>query len=298
MTKPNTNKNDTLNRLASDLHQLEDKKSESKAHADPTSLKSFLLSWRLVVIVLIMAIAIGSPIAWFKVWLPYSENQSKEAISSNAIVAVDHTWDKTKISKSEVGSLDINPTQYIRHSDKTYSCFAFKGKNSNPGNTVKAVLAFGDTKSRDWLGQQSSVLAYGMKKGTISTDLCFLLTDDEYSVLATEALSEIDFNNFDNTWNAALKLAMVDSSQYTTTDQRITAVLNVVDSISNADKKVSISKYSLKNGSFVQWAKEMSDANKVEAIPAVFVNGKNKTASNDFRLYDNDTFYTYIDGLK
>jgi hypothetical protein len=163
---------------------------------------------------------------------------------------------------------------------------------------VKAVLAFGDTKSRDWLGQQSSVLAYGMKKGTISTDLCFLLTDDEYSVLATEALSEIDFNNSDNTWNAALKLAMVDSSQYTTTDQRITAVLNVVDSISNADKKVSISKYSLKNGSFVQWAKEMSDANKVEAIPAVFVNGKNKTASNDFRLYDNDTFYTYIDGLK
>jgi hypothetical protein len=74
--------------------------------------------------------------------------------------------------------------------------------------------------------------------------------------------------------------------------------MKTVDSISGVDDKVNISAASIKNGSFVQWARVMSDANTVEALPAVYVNGVNKTSSDDFSLYDSATFYTYLDNLK
>jgi hypothetical protein len=298
----NGDRKNLLGRMLSDMKAYRSVR-ESNHEPDQSGMKQtlavFMHSWRMIVAILVILAAVAAPIAWFLVWVPYRDDRNAQDIKNNTIVSIAHTWDKTKRSSTKVGLLNVNTTQYIRHSkDADYSCFAFKGKNSDPDNVVKAVLAFGDTKSRDWLGQQSSVLSYAMKKGTVGTDLCFLLTDDEYSVLATEALSEIDYNNPDNTWAAAVKLSLVDTSSLTTTDERVSSIMKTVDSISGVDDKVNISAASIKNGSFVQWARVMSDANTVEALPAVYVNGVNKTSSDDFSLYDSATFYTYLDNLK
>lgn len=247
----------------------------------------------MVIMVVVMAIAIGAPAAYVLGVRPWLERRDAARTAETSIVPVGHIWSKTTAKTDDVS---VNPTQYVMsNTDKRFSCYGFKGSDRSPGHVIKVVLAFGDEKSRDWTGQQFATLAGAIKAGRIAVDVCYLLSSDAYSALAMEALAEIDYNDPGNTWSAMSKLMMVDPADLTTQKARIGAVMDVVKSISNADGKVGISESSLRTGSFLQWSRVMTSANHTEVIPAVFADGKNITAK--FRLYDPDSFTVTMNGL-
>ena len=122
---------------------------------------------------------------------------------------------------------------------------------------------------------QADVLESAIRDKNSSVEVCTLLTGDEYSALAIEALGEVDYNNSANSWRAVRNLLKVDSTSLKTSDSRVSAVLNAVQTIPNVDQKVTISAKSIKNGSFIQWGRLMSDSSNVKKIPALFIDGKN-----------------------
>lgn len=276
------------------------KGSDAIESSSGMTLRSFFSGKRLIVIVIIFAVAIIAPALWAaKLQFLFDRKPLSNVDEDIPIVMYDHSWDKTKLDSDAVDGIKVNTTQYIMHySDKSRSCFTFKGRGQNPKHTIKISMSIGEEKSRDFLNAQANPLVYGMRRGTIAVQVCPLLNEDEYSAFATEALSEVDWNNSSNTWNALTKLSLVDTSELTTTDARIKSILKTVSTIKDAGKKTSIQEASIKNGSFMQNARKVSNENTAEAIPAIWSDGRNVTNGSAFRLYDYQSLYDYLNTLK
>jgi hypothetical protein len=277
------------------------------------TVKEFFWSWRLIVIALIFVLAIGGPVSWFKLVLPSIQESQANKIGTSKIVTYDHSWKSGKLNKKLVDDLDVNENQYsikyanlpsnddIGRSSST-NCFVFKGSGSNPAHHAKVVLSLGDDKSRNFLDEQASTLSYAMKKGTLSTEVCLLLTSSEYSALATEALGEIDYNDPSFTWVAIKDLIDVDTSTFGNSDDMVKSILNTVDTLKNDgmktdSKESSITKNSIKAGSFIQWARIMTNKNSVEVMPAFYLDNENLSDVGKFNLYDPDVMYKRLDSL-
>ena len=278
------------------------------------TVRRFFWSWRLIVIVLIFALAIGGPISWFKLILPAVQTAQANKIGNSKIVTYDHSWKSGKLNKELVDDLNVNETQYsIKYTDLTSdknvgrssstACFVFKGSGSSPTHHAKAILSLGDDKSRNFLDEQASTLSYAMKKGVLSTEICLLLTSSEYSALATEALGEIDYNDPSFTWTAIKDLIDVDTSTFNSSDDMMKSILKTVDSLKDDGMKIdtkesSITNNSIKAGSFIQWARTMTNKNSVEVIPAFYLDDKNLSDAGKFNLYDPDVMYKRLNNLE
>lgn len=299
---------------AEDHTPVEDGDHEPAA-SKRTSLKAFMLSWRLAVIIPIFIIAIGGPFAWV-FWIhPAMEAQHADDVASTTVVPYDHSWSSGKADSSLLDGLDVNSNQYtIKYKanaisdDKSVgrsastSCMVFKGKDMNPKHHVKIVIAYGDDKSRNLLSEQASQFSYAMKNGTISTEVCFLLTDSEYSALATEALAEIDYNDPTFTWQAMQSLSQVDVTEFKSTSDMSKFILKVVDNLKKdgfkENAKSTISEKSLKTGSFIQWARIMTNKSAVPTVPVFYLDGDNLSDTTVFKMYNPDAMYKKLESLK
>ena len=268
------------------------------------SVVLFVHSWRIWVAVLIILLAVAAPFVWVKGIQPAidrsridSDPKIKE--SKAAIIPYDHVWVKTPLNTKTVDGTDVNENQMVikqkskEAGDTTCLVFHAEGKDA-PTHTVKVTGAFGDPKTRDFFNAQQYVLEQGMKSGKIKVEVCLLLTEDEYSALATEALGEIDYNNQKNSWRAIMSLLRVDADGLKTGDARVGAVMNVVNSIPDVDGKVKIRKESIKNGSFLQWARLMTNENSVEKIPALWIDDKNYSSNEKYKITNPDWLMNMI----
>lgn len=242
-----------------------------------------LAVWQKAIIGLIIAASIILPFGYVKIVKPTIDRNIIASRITNSrrnknvpITTTEHSWDIVNLSRSQAKKLpNVNIKQLVLHNKASQSqCLVFKASN-NVKHSVKTVIAFGDSKSRDMFNMQADILESAMRDKNSSVEVCTLLTDDEYSALAIEALGEVDYNNPANSWRAVRNLLKVDSTSLKTSDSRVSAVLNAVQTIPNVDQKVTISAKSVKNGSFIQWGRLMSDNNNVKKIPALFINGKN-----------------------
>lgn len=271
----------------------------------PNVWKEFFLSWRGIVAALVIIVAIAAPTLWVKVVQPAMDKQKIAELaghSNAAIVPYKHSWSKVNLDKDKVGNLSVNPDQWVlKNSEADWaksSCFTFHAAGVDGKHVAKTTIAFGDSKSRDFFDSQASVFEDAMRNGKIDLQVCMLLTDDEYSALAMETLGEIDYNDSSNTWQAIKNLLKVDTTEMADSSARMDAALSAVKSIVDYDKKVSISADSLKNGSFLQWSKVMTDAEKVEKIPAFWLDGENLSSQDKFKLSNPDVMHGRLDALK
>ena len=267
--------------------------------------KQFFLSWRGIAAAVVIVAAIALPVLWVKVVQPAMDKQKVAELtgySNAAIVPYKHTWAKVDLDKDKVGNLSVNPDQWLlKNSEADWaksSCFTFHAAGVDGKHVAKTTIAFGDSKSRDFFDSQASVFEDAMRNGKIDLQVCMLLTDDEYSALAMETLGEVDYNDPSNTWQAIKNLLKVDVTEMTSSSARMDAALSAVKGIVNYDKKVSISEDSLKNGSFLQWSKVMTDAEKVEKIPAFWLDGENLSSQDKFKLSNPDVMHERLDALK
>lgn len=242
-----------------------------------------LAVWQKVTIGLIIVASILLPFGYVKIVKPTIDRNIIASRITNSrrnknvpITTTEHSWDIVNLNRSQAKKLpNVNIKQLVLHNKASQSqCLVFKASN-NIKHTIKTVIAFGDSKSRDMFNMQADVLESAMRDKNSSVEICTLLTGDEYSALAIEALGEVDYNNPANSWRAVRNLLKVDSTSLKTSDSRVNAVLNAVQTIPNVDQKVTISTKSIKNGSFIQWGRLMSDNNNVKKIPALFIDGKN-----------------------
>lgn len=261
-------------------------------------VKSFLTRGHVIVICIILCIAVAAPFAWMYWLRPLVDRHPLSAVDDNVpIVMYDHTWDKTQLS-GELSGSRVNTTQYILHyKDDAHACYAFHAEGKDPVNTLRITMVIGEEKSRNLLQAQASAFAYGMREGRIGVEVCPLISDDEYSVLASEALGEVDWNEPGNTWNALIKLTMVDTSELTTTDERVDSILKTLGTIPNVSKNATIQRASLLNGSFMQNARQMSNEHTSKVVPALWMNNVNISDGTAFRLYDYKSFYDYLNTL-
>ena len=246
-----------------------------------------------IIALVVFTVAIAGIPLWYYVIQPKLEMPSSDVRYS--ITRVEHSWKKVSVSK-RLSKYDINPKQYVMvdGDGRALNCMSFTGDGASPRHTVKIVSAFGDTKSRNLLLQQYPDLRMGLKSGYINVDFCFLQTTNEYSVLAVEALAESDYNNPRKTWDVIYDLMMTDTSDMTTTSQRISAILTVLrkHGTSEVTGKPEISTASIHNGTFYQWGYTMSNKQDADYVPAVFWDGT--AINNKVSIYDPDAVWKYI----
>ena len=242
-----------------------------------------LAVWQKTIIGLIIVSSVLLPFGYVKIVKPIIDRNIIASRITNSrknknvpITTTEHSWDTVKLDNKMAKKLpNVNIKQLVLHNkDNQSQCLTFKAGN-NVKHTIKTVIAFGDSKSRDMFNMQADVLESAIRDKNSSVEVCTLLTNDEYSALAIEALGEVDYNNSANSWRAVRNLLKVDSTSLKTSDSRVNAVLNAVQTIPNVDQKVTISTKSIKNGSFIQWGRLMSDSSNVKKIPALFIDGKN-----------------------
>lgn len=242
-----------------------------------------LAVWQKTIIGLIITASVLLPFGYVKIVKPTIDRNIIASRITNSrrnksvpITTTEHSWDIVNLNRSQAKKLpNVNIKQLVLHNKASQSqCLVFKASN-NIKHTIKTVIAFGDSKSRDMFNMQADVLESAIRDKNSSVEVCTLLTNDEYSALAIEALGEVDYNNPANSWRAVRNLLKVDSTSLKTSDSRVSAVLNAVQTIPNVDQKVTISAKSIKNGSFIQWGRLMSDSSNVKKIPALFIDGKN-----------------------
>lgn len=242
-----------------------------------------LAVWQKTIIGLIIAASVLLPFGYVKIVKPMIDRNIIASRITNSrknknvpITTTEHSWDIVNLNRSQAKKLpNVNIKQLVLHNKASQSqCLVFKTSN-NVKHSIKTIIAFGDSKSRDMFNMQANVLESAMRDKNSSVEVCTLLTGDEYSALAIEALGEVDYNNPANSWRAVRNLLKVDSMSLKTSDSRVNAVLNAVQTIPNVDQKVTISAKSIKNGSFIQWGRLMSDSSNVKKIPALFIDGKN-----------------------
>lgn len=253
----------------------------------------------IIVFTVIMVLALTLIPAWFLYFRNKVEAPKSEVKYS--IARYDHEWKKTPLSK-KMSQFTVNKTQYIqvdKNGDNLY-CIGFRPGGNNapaPRHTMKAVLAFGDTKSRNFVMQNSSPISMGIKSGYINMEYCFVQTENEYSVLAVEALSEVDYNDPSKTWDAIYQLMMENTQELTDTNKRISAIMgNLIDlGVDNEQGKTPITAESIKQGTFYQFGYMMSETQRADYIPALFVDNTVKNA--DLSIYDPDSMWKYIKAL-
>lgn len=262
-----------------------------------------LAVWQKTIIGLIVTASVLLPFGYVKIVKPTIDRNIIASKITNSrrnksvpITTTEHSWDTVNLNRSQAKKLpNVNIKQLVLHNKASQSqCLVFKASN-NVKHTIKTVIAFGDSKSRDMFNMQADVLESAMKDKNSSVEVCTLLTGDEYSALAIEALGEVDYNNPANSWRAVRNLLKVDSTSLKTSDSRVSAVLNAVQTIPNIDQKVTISAKSIKNGSFIQWGRLMSDSSNVKKIPALFIDGKNLSGQH---LNNPNMLLKYVNNLK
>ena len=267
--------------------------------------KQFFHSWRGIVAAAVIVAAIALPVLWVEVVKPAMDKRKIEDLtgySNAAILPYKHVWSKVELDKGKVDDLDVNPNQWLLENSvaewSKSSCFTFHADGKTGKHLAKTTIAFGDPKSRDFFDSQASVFEDAMRSGKINLQVCMLLTDDEYSALAMETLGEVDFNDSTNTWQALKNLLKVDVTEMKDGEARVDAALSAVEDIVGYDRKVDISADSLKNGSFLQWSRVMTDAEKVEKIPAFWLDGKNLSDQEKFKLTNPDVMHERLDSLE
>lgn len=245
-----------------------------------------------ILAIIMLAVAAASAIVWVKAVEPRLHQPKTEV--KYELVRADHSWKATKPSE-KMKEFNINPTQYVMQGGGDDSqCFTFTGKNANPKHTVKILSAFGDVKSRNLLLQQQPNLRMGMKSGRIKTRFCLMQTDNEYSVLATEALAESDYNDPSKTWDLLYDLMMADSSGLDTTEQRAQTIAGIVmkSGAAKVQGKPEITADSITKGTFYQWAWIMSESQRADYYPAVFIDDTPMNGS--MSIYNPDEMWRKI----
>lgn len=289
----------------------QDKQPDNTDEGLVAGLKWFFSSWKRILTFLVIIAAVFGLMEFGYAYVRpriILRNLSSKATSqsSTKIVSYDHSWDSTKLDRKAVDGLDVNTTQYLIHykdkgmTDKQSksSCMVFRGEGRNPKHSVKVVISPGDSKSANFLTSQGDVLKKHMQSGDISTEVCLLLNEDEYSAVAAEAIGEIDYNDKDKTWDAIHALTAVDPTEFKTYDEKAASVLRTVTNLGvgvHDDSRISTS--SLKNGSFMQWSRMMTNENKVEKIPALWVDHENLSSGDTFRMYDADALDSRLNAL-
>lgn len=307
------NDNDLEDRK-NELDSLNDVKESSTGTDDKTNgglwsgVKWFFSSWkRILGFLLLIAAVVGVMFLFQDVIKPKMVASRTDRQSNVKIVSYDHSWDKTRLDSKVVDGLNVNTNQYVLHYKdnsmrdglSSSQCFVFKGEGVDPKHTVKVVLSPGDSKSANFVTSQWSTLHSSMQSGKTSVQVCVLLNQDEYSAVAIEALGEIDYNDKTKTWEAIQSLVAVDPSDFKTYDEKTASVLRTVTDLGvGVSDKSRISTSSLKNGSFMQWSRMMTNDNKVEKIPALWVDGGNLSSVDTFRMYDPNALSDKLNNLK
>lgn len=247
----------------------------------------------LILILIGFVIAMGLVTIWVKVVKP-NMNKPKSDVT-HSLVRAEHTWKETRPSEKMKG-FNINSTQYVMDGHDS-ECFTFTGRGANPKHTMRFILSFGDAKSRNLLLQQQAPLGMGVKSGRIKAEFCLVQTNNEYSVLATEALAESDYNNPSKTWGLMYDLMMTDTSGLDTTAKRVDAIASVVmkSGAARVQGKPEITAESITKGTFYQWAYAMSESQRAEYVPAVLQDGEPLNGSSS--IYNPDSMWRRIKSL-
>lgn len=276
-----------------------------KVKGDKATFREVLKANRvfLIVFTVIMVLAlVAIPLWFFKI--RYIIDAPKTEVKYS-ITRYDHSWEKTALP-DKMKDYKVNTDQYVQkdaNGDNMY-CIGFKpgdkdgNKAPTASHTMKAVLAFGDTKSRNFIMQNMSPISMGIKSGYINMEFCFVQTDNEYSVLAVEALAESDYIDPSHTWDVINDLMLTPTSDLNNRDERIAAIMNVLANkigVSNEKGKTPINKDSIEQGSFYLFGYMMSETQRADYIPALFVD--NTVKNNDLSIYNPDDMWKYIKAL-
>lgn len=276
-----------------------------KVKGDKATFREVLKANRvfLIVFTVIMVLAlVAIPLWFFKI--RYVIDAPKTEVKYS-ITRYDHSWEKTALP-DKMKDYKVNTDQYVQkdaNGDNMY-CIGFKPgdkdghKAPTASHTMKAVLAFGDTKSRNFIMQNMSPISMGIKSGYINMEFCFVQTDNEYSVLAVEALAESDYIDPSHTWDVINDLMLTPTSDLKNRDERIAAIMNVLANkigVSNEKGKTPINKDSIEQGSFYLFGYMMSETQRADYIPALFVD--NTVKNNDLSIYNPDDMWKYIKAL-
>lgn len=275
-----------------------------KVKGDKATFREVLKANRvfLIVFTVIMVLAlVAIPLWFFKI--RYVIDAPKTEVKYS-ITRYDHSWEKTALP-DKMKDYKVNTDQYVQkdaNGDNMY-CIGFKPgdkdghKAPTASHTMKAVLAFGDTKSRNFIMQNMSPISMGIKSGYINMEFCFVQTDNEYSVLAVEALAESDYIDPSHTWDVINDLMLTPTSDLKNRDERIAAIMSVLAKIgvSNEKGKTPINKDSIEQGSFYLFGYMMSETQRADYIPALFVD--NTVKNNDLSIYNPDDMWKYIKAL-
>lgn len=276
-----------------------------KVNDDKATFREVLKANRvfLIVFTVIMVLAlVAIPLWFFKIRYIIDAPKTEAKYS---ITRYDHSWEKTALP-DKMKDYKVNTDQYVQkdaNGDNMY-CIGFKPgdkdghKAPTASHTMKAVLAFGDTKSRNFIMQNMSPISMGIKSGYINMEFCFVQTDNEYSVLAVEALAESDYIDPSHTWDVINDLMLTPTSDLKNRDERIAAIMNVLANkigVSNEKGKTPINKDSIEQGSFYLFGYMMSETQRADYIPALFVD--NTVKNNDLSIYNPDDMWKYIKAL-
>lgn len=282
-----------------------DNSDGGKVKGDKATFREVLKANRvfLIVFTVIMVLAlVAIPLWFFKI--RYVIDAPKTEVKYS-ITRYDHSWEKTALP-DKMKDYKVNTDQYIQkdaNGDNMY-CIGFKpgdkdgNKAPTASHTMKAVLAFGDTKSRNFIMQNMSPISMGIKSGYINMEFCFVQTDNEYSVLAVEALAESDYIDPSHTWDVINDLMLTPTNDLNNRDERIAAIMNVLANkigVSNEKGKTPINKDSIEQGSFYLFGYMMSETQRADYIPALFVD--NTVKNNDLSIYNPDDMWKYIKAL-
>lgn len=282
-----------------------DNDNGGKVKGDKATFREVLKANRvfLIVFTVIMVLAlVAIPLWFFKI--RYVIDAPKTEVKYS-ITRYDHSWEKTALP-DKMKDYKVNTDQYVQkdaNGDNMY-CIGFKPgdkdghKAPTASHTMKAVLAFGDTKSRNFIMQNMSPISMGIKSGYINMEFCFVQTDNEYSVLAVEALAESDYIDPSHTWDVINDLMLTPTSDLKNRDERIAAIMNVLANkigVSNEKGKTPINKDSIEQGSFYLFGYMMSETQRADYIPALFVD--NTVKNNDLSIYNPDDMWKYIKAL-
>lgn len=256
----------------------------------------------LIIFTVVLVIALAAIPAWF-LKIRYAVEAPRSAVRYS-VERYAHSWEKTALP-GKMKDYKVNTDQYVQKDSngRNMYCIGFKPGDMNgskapaAAHTMKAVLAFGDAKSRNFIMQDMAPIKMGIKSGYINMEFCFVQTDNEYSVLAVEALAESDYNDPSRTWDVINNLMLTPASDLNSRDARIAAIMAVLSKIgvSNEKGKTPINKESIEQGSFYLFGYMMSETQRADYIPALFVDGKVKNA--DLSIYNPDDVWKYIKAL-
>lgn len=259
--------------------------------------KLFLISFISVIILALILIP-----SWFL----YFRNivQAPKTAVKYELTRQPHKWVSVPL-EGKMRTFHVNRTQYVQQDNngKNQYCFKFipTAKNGNipsaPAHTMRAVLAFGDTKSRNFTMQNMPQLSMGVRSAYMNMEFCFLQTQNEYSVLAVEALAEVDYNVPSKTWDAISELMAQNTAGLKTREQRLSLIMSVLSKlgVTKINGKPEISEKSISNGSFYQFGYMMSEIQRAAYVPAIIVDSTVK--NSDLAIYDPDSMWKYIKAL-